>query len=120
MRMWTLSLSPHHAVTQSYKATQCFTPNTHRMMSHILSLATFAVLVVSSTRGEQTPLKSGRESVASIDYADLFSADRQIANAPPWTRESWNGLVSFARAPPLRCWGAEADVLYDIAVIGGY
>jgi agmatinase len=90
------------------------------MMPSVLSFATLTVLAVSSTRGEQTPLNSGREGVASTDYADLFSADRQIANAPPWTRESWNGLVSFARAPPLRCWGAEADVPYDIAIIGEY
>ncbi|KZV94516.1 Arginase/deacetylase [Exidia glandulosa HHB12029] len=35
-----------------------------------------------------------------------------------WTRQSWSGLVSFARAPPLRCWGDDEDVAYDVAVIG--
>jgi agmatinase len=37
---------------------------------------------------------------------------------PSSTKESWNGLVTFGRAPPARCWGAEKDVLFDIAIVG--
>lgn len=51
----------------------------------------------------------------------LLAADKQLsAFAPPgWSKDAWNGLVTFGLAPPARCWGADRDVLFDIAVIGG-
>ncbi|TFY61649.1 hypothetical protein EVJ58_g4383 [Rhodofomes roseus] len=35
-----------------------------------------------------------------------------------WTRESWNGLTTFAAATPLRCFGLDAESPYDVAVLG--
>jgi agmatinase len=85
--------------------------------------ALVVALLVSAApvRGEQTPLgPKGAES--EPDYSQLFSTGAQLPGgqyAPQkWTRESWTGLTTFARAPPLRCWGAEKDVPFDVAVIG--
>lgn len=35
-----------------------------------------------------------------------------------WSQQAWNGLTTFAGAQPLRCFGADAGVQYDVAVIG--
>ncbi|PCH36264.1 Arginase/deacetylase [Wolfiporia cocos MD-104 SS10] len=35
-----------------------------------------------------------------------------------WTSQEWNGLTTFAGAKPLRCFGADAEVPYDVAVLG--
>jgi hypothetical protein len=52
----------------------------------------------------------------------LLAADQQL-NAfasSGWSKDAWNGLVMFGRAPPARCWGADQDVSFDIAVVGEY
>lgn len=56
---------------------------------------------------------------ARPDFADLFGPGADSApGRPSWSRERWSGLVSFAGAPPLRCWGDDAEIAYDVAVIG--
>jgi agmatinase len=63
---------------------------------------------------QQVPLGTG-----PTDYAALFApGGGQTAHAPGWSKESWNGLVTFGRAPPLRCWGVGGDALFDVAVVG--
>lgn len=59
-----------------------------------------------------------QQRVASLEYQQLFSAHQQVPTSTRWSQNSWPGLVTFARSPPLRCWGNEADASYDVAVIG--
>ncbi|TFK48846.1 Arginase/deacetylase [Heliocybe sulcata] len=82
--------------------------DTNRKFQGLLVLAAVAV------RASQAPYRvSGEESA---DFERLFSSELLFADT--WSRESWNGLVSFARAPPLRCFGADSDEKYDVAVLG--
>ncbi|KZV81236.1 hypothetical protein EXIGLDRAFT_779931 [Exidia glandulosa HHB12029] len=54
-----------------------------------------------------------------VDFQQVFGADSHPSpSRQSWTKERWNGLVSFAAAPPLRCWGDDEDIAYDVAVIG--
>lgn len=60
-----------------------------------------------------------RPGRSAVDFAELFDPGADNApGRPSWSRERWNGLVSFADAPPLRCWGKETEVAFDVAVIG--
>lgn len=52
----------------------------------------------------------------AINFTKLFSGD--ILSHQTWSKESWNGLTSFAKAIPLRCFGSDSGVDYDVAVIG--
>jgi agmatinase len=79
-------------------------------------MLTAAVLAaaIALAHAQQVPLGTG-----PTDYAALFvPGGGQTAHAPGWSKESWNGLVTFGRAPPLRCWGAGGDALFDVAVVG--
>jgi agmatinase len=78
-------------------------------------MLTAAVLAaaIALAHAQQVPLGTG-----PTDYAALFAPGGQTAHAPGWSKESWNGLVTFGRAPPLRCWGAGGDALFDVAVVG--
>jgi hypothetical protein len=87
-------------------------------------VALAAVVAVRANSG-QTPLSPSVPAAhrpgapVNTDYVHLFNTEEQLPFAPnQWTRASWNGLVSFGHAPPLRCWGEEQDIPYDIAVIG--
>ncbi|EPQ54906.1 Arginase/deacetylase [Gloeophyllum trabeum ATCC 11539] len=70
------------------------------------------VLAASLVHASQAPYHLS----APTDFERLFSSD--LLSRDKWSQESWNGLVSFARAQPLRCFGSDADVKYDVAVLG--
>ena len=55
---------------------------------------------------------------ASLNFTELFAAYGGDLSNEAWRRTAWNGLTTFAHAPPLRCFGEEAGVPYDVAVIG--
>lgn len=85
---------------------------------NILSLLRVA-LALSPVLAEQTPLASRAARGAGTDYEQLFANTAESKpGVLPWSRERWNGLTSFAGAPPLRCWGDDEDVAYDVAVVG--
>lgn len=53
---------------------------------------------------------------APVNYTQLFS--KQLLGPEIWSKEDWNGITSFARAQPLRCFGSDAATKYDVAVLG--
>ncbi|TFK53432.1 Arginase/deacetylase [Heliocybe sulcata] len=84
--------------------------------------SSFVVLaaLVAQTVAQQTPLIHSslrHDPSGKTDFTRLFSSD-QLLHRDPWSPNEWNGLVSFARAQPLRCFGADADVKFDVAVLG--
>ena len=53
----------------------------------------------------------------SVNFTELFSyPDAMMPHT--WAKETWNGVTTFARTTPLRCFGSDADVPYDVAVLG--
>ncbi|EPQ54015.1 Arginase/deacetylase [Gloeophyllum trabeum ATCC 11539] len=80
--------------------------------------------LVSRAAAQQTPLSYPSVESPSYqpvedgetDFTRLFSSDLLFRD--PWSKDSWNGLVSYAQAQPIRCFGADADVPYDVAVLG--
>jgi hypothetical protein len=59
-----------------------------------------------------------RETGLEIELPAIAYQQVSTFATPGWAKESWNGLVTFGTAPPARCWGAEKDVLFDIAIVG--
>ncbi|KAI0693912.1 hypothetical protein BC835DRAFT_1507455 [Cytidiella melzeri] len=51
-----------------------------------------------------------------VDFTQLFS--KELLSSEVWAKEDWNGITTFARASPLRCFGSDADTEYDVAVLG--
>ncbi|PCH38435.1 agmatinase [Wolfiporia cocos MD-104 SS10] len=52
----------------------------------------------------------------TVNFTKLFSPD--LIFKETWATESWNGLTTFARSTPLRCFGVDAETPYDVAVLG--
>jgi hypothetical protein len=87
-----------------------------RLHNIALALPAFALVLA-----EQVPLDSKRQPArVTAEIEALFAADQQLNafTVPGWGTDAWNGLVTFGHAPPVRCWGADKDVPFDIAVIG--
>jgi hypothetical protein len=110
---FAFSYLPHGYVSRLRHESSTYPSSSSSTMRSIVSLVLFVVLASA----KQVPL-SNAGRVASTDYTALFSAGRQLTAAPQWTRKSWNGLVTFGHAPPLRCWGVDGEEPFDIAVIG--
>ncbi|CDO68871.1 hypothetical protein BN946_scf185000.g14 [Trametes cinnabarina] len=53
----------------------------------------------------------------TLNFTEIFATVPDKSNAQ-WERGSFHGLTTFARAAPLRCFGADADTPYDVAVVG--
>ena len=51
-----------------------------------------------------------------INFTQLFS--KEFLGPEIWSAQGMNGITTFAKAPPLRCFGSEASTKYDVAVLG--
>ncbi|KZT11598.1 agmatinase [Laetiporus sulphureus 93-53] len=51
-----------------------------------------------------------------VNFTKLFSSDGIFVET--WTQKSWNGLTTFAKSTPLRCFGVDSETPYDVAVLG--
>ncbi|KAI0753258.1 Arginase/deacetylase [Daedaleopsis nitida] len=78
---------------------------------HVLGYSEYPVGIVNS------------ETYGTLNFTEIFTpaaglggpADKSNA---AWSRMAFNGLTTFARAPPVRCFGADAETGYDVAVLG--
>lgn len=78
--------------------------------------ALLGLLVSTQAYAQQNPLSVTTTAPAEVNFTRLFS--NEIIFADTWQKDTWNGLTTFARAPPLRCFGAESNVPFDVAVLG--
>jgi agmatinase len=79
----------------------------------------FCALVISlawPSAAEVAQYPVGIAYPTPINYTQVFSGE--FMGTPSWSKSEWNGLTSFARATPLRCFGSDAATKYDVAVIG--
>ena len=88
-------------------------------------VAAVALAVVSCAHlspAQQTPLASSiaypEPLDANVNFTEVFSPYSDALSPGKWSRESWNGMTTFAHATPLRCFGSDDGVNYDVAVIG--
>ncbi|KAH9934988.1 uncharacterized protein B0H18DRAFT_1182287 [Fomitopsis serialis] len=89
------------------------------MFSILTTVVTLALaLAGSQALGQQQVLESSPRvhEKEAANFTQLFASDGIYQKA--WTRESWNGLTTFARSAPLRCFGADSESPYDVAVLG--
>lgn len=73
-------------------------------------------LVSTQVYAQQNPLYLPTAEPAGVNFTRLFT--NEIIFRDTWKKDSWNGLTTFAKAPPLRCFGTEAEVPFDVAVLG--
>ncbi|KAI0373281.1 Arginase/deacetylase [Pilatotrama ljubarskyi] len=89
------------------------------VFSSRLSVAAFVVSQVAHAAGSvQYPVgvvNSGNYD--SLNFTEIFASVPDMSNAA-WERGSFHGLTTFARSAPLRCFGADAETNYDVAVVG--
>jgi len=87
------------------------------MFSKLTAVVALALALASSrVLGQQQILASSPRVPEAANFTQLFASDGIYQKA--WTRESWNGLTTFARSAPLRCFGADSESPYDVAVLG--
>ena len=83
-----------------------------------------ATLLVACTYGAfasvQYPTSIAQSpDAAQLNFTELFGAYGGDLSNDAWRPSAWNGLTTFARAPPLRCFGPDAvGTAYDVAVLG--
>ena len=85
-----------------------------------ISVAAIVVIQAAQALGNiQYPVGIvNAETLGSFNFSEIFAAYGSDMSNGAWARDSWNGLTTFARAPPLRCFGADSETPYDVAVLG--
>ena len=53
---------------------------------------------------------------AAVNFTKLFTGE--VLSPEVWSAEDWSGVTTFARATPLRCFGVDSAVKYDVAILG--
>ncbi|CCL99229.1 uncharacterized protein FIBRA_01244 [Fibroporia radiculosa] len=95
------------------------------LLSIWVTLAVYVVRTAAS--GEQVSLTGGTTAESTRKFCGKLAgngSDTRINRASGleepffWAEQGWNGLTTFAGALPLRCFGADAGVLFDVAVLG--
>lgn len=57
--------------------------------------------------------------ISSVNFTKLFNTgDRKSSGIHTWAKAAYNGLTTYARTQPLRCFGEDAGVPYDVAILG--
>jgi agmatinase len=86
----------------------------------------FPILLQTLVYAQQEPLAGSHRSQAisqnNLNFTSLFAPAAFINSksgpAAAWSKSSWNGLTTFAGATPLRCFGGDEAIPYDVAVLG--
>ena len=58
------------------------------------------------------------ETYGTLNFTEIFAGFGPDKSNAQWTRAAFTGITSFAAAPPVRCFGADAETDYDVAVLG--
>ncbi|KAH9938305.1 Arginase/deacetylase [Fomitopsis serialis] len=85
------------------------------MRSLVILLVSLATTVRGQT--EEWPVHANA-AVPEVNMTEVFSYPMLPVHKEAWSRESWDGLTTFAAASPLRCFGADSETPYDVAVLG--
>ncbi|TCD70577.1 hypothetical protein EIP91_002607 [Steccherinum ochraceum] len=57
--------------------------------------------------------------IGNVNFTKLFSTgDKKSSGIHTWAKGAYDGLTTYARTQPLRCFGEDAGVPYDVAVLG--
>ncbi|KAI0831720.1 Arginase/deacetylase [Trametes gibbosa] len=83
-----------------------------------ISIATALVAGQAALASIQYPVgvvNSG--NIDALNFTEIFASVPDMSNTA-WQRGSFYGLTTFAHAAPLRCFGADAEAGYDVAVVG--
>ena len=85
----------------------------------LAAAVTTALLAPAALASVQYPASIATSPGAdALNFTELFAAYGGDMSNEAWTRSAWNGLTTFARAPPLRCFGEDAGASFDVVVIG--
>ena len=85
-------------------------------LTAVVSLVVYAHAALASIQYPASVV--GAPDAASLNFTELFAAYGGDLSNEAWTRSSWHGLTTFVHAPPLRCFGEDAGVPFDVAVLG--
>ena len=77
-----------------------------------VSLAQQTQLQVTAAQDYPEPLG------ATVNLTGVFSVYSDGLTSGTWSRDSWNGLTTFAHTNAVRCFGSDASVAYDVAILG--
>ena len=86
-----------------------------------VALAIVASLVRdASAQQDQSPMAAQYQTQLGhgVNFTELFASDPLSPYSSEKPQNAWNGITTFAKATPLRCFGADSGVGYDVAVLG--
>ncbi|KAI0774804.1 agmatinase [Trametes elegans] len=83
-----------------------------------LSMAAQAPGSSYQQHASQVVANSAQHGPHDLNFTALFGAPPDKSHRDAWGPVSFPGLTTFAGAQPLRCFGADAETLYDVAVVG--
>lgn len=88
-------------------------------LSRLGTVIFLASLTAQVLGGIQYPISVvNSENYNSLNFTEIFAAYGDDMSNEMWARTAWNGLTTFARAAPLRCFGVDAGAGYDVAIVG--
>ena len=85
-------------------------------VSGFLAVITAATAVSSAQETQRALHFPDPIGLSDVNFTKLFSSE--LAYPETWSREAWNGVTTYARTTPLRCFGTDSEVEYDVAVLG--
>lgn len=87
------------------------------MLPHRAIVSTFFVTLVLAQQVPVSGVEYPESVIGTQNFTKLFgTSDKKSVQT--WSSQSWNGLTTFAKTQPLRCFGEDAGVAYDVAVLG--
>jgi len=87
------------------------------LSAHIVLLALACGLGTEFAIAQQVPIGSiGSIDLVPADPKQSFSRETPFTNA--LSKDTWNGLTTFAKSTPLRCLRSDADTRFDVAILG--
>lgn len=96
------------------------------MPSHSFQIILSLLLVVLTVvHAQQIPLRHDASVEypvpisGPINFTEVFGTDDK-KTPRPWSQNTYNGLVTYAKTRPVRCFGDDADELYDVAILGAF
>ncbi|KZT64482.1 Arginase/deacetylase [Daedalea quercina L-15889] len=93
-------------------------PSLPRIVPSYLQITLVARLATLTLAGQIAYYAGTRFGDSNSTVTSVLEPLEAAASPQAWMQQGWNGLTTFAGAAPMRCFGADGSVLFDVAVLG--
>ncbi|TBU59851.1 Arginase/deacetylase [Dichomitus squalens] len=90
-----------------------------RLVAAVLFVSPFSHILVQGAGNVEYPVGiANTAAYGTINFTEIFAAYGHDKSNVAFGTSAYNGLTTFMRALPVRCFGADAATKYDVAVLG--